>query len=306
MPRKLAPRLDTPALRSRLKLKSLQSEMLLRAHHSQAVAQLEGAGIKPGDIRRHAARLLTSGAVAASLLFSPLQNSSLAALPKSANVSPISPSDLRSSLQKRLLSFLPQTSSELSGSQEKQIETAIHEIYGIHAQAEIEGNRLNSLYGVMGAEQHLTRFPGDSVPNMAPGRGAWGYFANSQSKLTSEAAQQEKYYVAVQTLYLPDWSARLSNLRDWYKYRKVAVVNPRNGKLIVAVIADSGPASWTGKQFGGSPEVYDFLGLRDRHQAGPVILLLVDDPDNHVPLGPLEYNLEQSPLLLTSGPNSHV
>ncbi len=33
------------------------------------------------------------------------------------------------------------------------------------------------------------------------------------------------------------------------------VVNPENGKAIVADIADSGPSPWTGKHFGGSPAV---------------------------------------------------
>jgi hypothetical protein len=105
--------------------------------------------------------------------------------------------------------------------------------------------------------------------------------------------------VAVQTLYLSDWETRLPYLRDWYKFRKVLVVNPKNGKAVVADIADSGPAIWTGKQFGGSPEVMDYLESKDGRQRGPVVLFFVDDPGDKVPLGPLEYNLEQ-PQLLTA------
>ena len=111
---------------------------------------------------------------------------------------------------------------------------------------------------------------------------------------------KEKYYVAVQTLYLPDWETRLNYLRDWYKHRKVVVANPRTGRAIIAVVADSGPAYWTGKHFGGSPEVMNYLESKDGRQKGPVILFFVDDPEDKVPLGPLEYNLEQNPLLLAA------
>jgi hypothetical protein len=91
----------------------------------------------------------------------------------------------------------------------------------------------------------------------------------------------------VQTLYLADWTDRLSYLRDWYKYRKVMVINPKNGKAVVAVIADAGPAKFTGKSFGGSPEVMDHLESKDGKQKGPVVLFFVDDPDDKIPLGPI-------------------
>jgi hypothetical protein len=114
---------------------------------------------------------------------------------------------------------------------------------------------------------------------MAPGRGAWGYVP----------ADQEKYYVVVQTLYLPDWEKRLSYLRDWYKFRKMLVVNTVNGNAVVASIADAGPAAWTGKHFGGGPEVMESLG-GSRYKKGPVVMFFVDDPENKVPLGPVNYN----------------
>ena len=62
-----------------------------------------------------------------------------------------------------------------------------------------------------------------------------------------------------------------------------------NGNAVVADIADSGPAAWTGKQFGGSPEVMNYLG-GSRYKKGPVTVFFVDDPKNRVPLGPVEYN----------------
>ena len=66
------------------------------------------------------------------------------------------------------------------------------------------------------------------------------------------------------------------------------IVNTLNGKAVVTALADAGPAAWTGKSFGGSPEVMDYLG-GPRYKKGPVVIFFVDDPNNKVPLGPVEY-----------------
>jgi hypothetical protein len=267
---------------------------------------LESAGVRPGGLRAHAAKLLAAGAVATSLMFSPNQPvPALASLPEPSHHEPVSPDIQRRELKNQLLEILPKMVRPLLTNEEKQLSDVFHRLYGIHATAELEGNRLNTDYGYLGAEQHLPRYPGDTASNhnflpekgMTPGRGAWGYFADSKNDLTPDLVTKEKYYVAVQTLYLPDWETRLPYLRDWYMHRKVIVVNPRSGKAVVADVADSGPAIWTGKQFGGSPEVMDYLESRDGHQRGPVVLFFVDDPEDKVPLGPLEYNLEQPQLL---------
>jgi hypothetical protein len=196
-------------------------------------------------------------------------------------------------------SFLPERPRSLTRSEEKFLEHIISNTTGISAKAALESEHLNTTYGFIGAEQHLRRYPGDSLKEhgegqilksgMAPGRGAWGYFAQSQDQLTADLAEKEKWYAVVQTLYLPDWNKRAHYLKDWYKYRKVLIVNTQNGKSVVAAIADSGPATWTGKQFGGSPEVMEELG-GIKYKKGPVLVFFVDDPENKIPLGPVDYS----------------
>ena len=213
----------------------------------------------------------------------------------------LSPYELSQELKEKLSALLPLTVEKLSSDQENTLSELFRAIFGIDARAQLDGNRLNHSYGYIGAEQHLPRYPGDTIyqhdaiqqAGITPGRGAWGYFVPSKNQLTDDLVQKEKYYVAVQTMYLPDWNTRMPQLRDWYKYRKVLVVNPRSGKAIVAVVADAGPAKFTGKQFGGSPEVMDYLESKDGSQKGAVVLFFVNDPDNNVPLGPLEYNVER-------------
>jgi hypothetical protein len=206
----------------------------------------------------------------------------------------------------KLLQILPSEIKPLSEKQETAISHIFYQIFGINAVPKMGSTKLNNVYGLIGAEQHLPRYPGDTIDQhdeyqksgITPGLGGWGYFAYSKNKMNDDLYQKEKYYVAVQTLYLPDWKTRTKFLSNWYKHRKVVVANPKNGKTIIAVVADAGPAMWTGKHFGGSPEVMAYLELNVGKQKGPVVLYFVDDPDNQVPLGPLEENIATKNNLL--------
>jgi hypothetical protein len=186
--------------------------------------------------------------------------------------------------------------------QEKTIEQAITRATQIPTKATLEGEHLNTTYGYIGAEQHLARYPGDTIANhdmqaegMAPGLGGWRYFTEN-GVMTQEGIMREKYYVAIQIMYLHDWKTRQKALSSWYKWRKIIVVDTATGNAVVAVVGDAGPAAWTGKHFGGSPEVMDALGGK-RYKKGKVVMMFVDDPENKVPLGPVEYKNVQSSVV---------
>lgn len=262
------------------------------------------SGIDLGHIRQHSTKLLTAGTMMGAVLLMPPGDLtiSLPSLPEVVSRTFGAPQDVSSQetrvfLAEQLKKVIPKLVCPLSFEQERQIGFLVEKLTGIRARASLEGEHLNVCFGLIGAEQHLKRYPGDTLSQheqfqksgVAPGLGAWGYFAKSQAELTPADINREKYYVAVQTLYLPDWNRRVGYLRDWYKYRKVLVLNPQNGQSVVAVIADAGPAAWTGKHFGGSPEVMAHLELNKGMQKGPVLVFFVDDPENKVPLGPVEY-----------------
>lgn len=211
--------------------------------------------------------------------------------------------DQRAFLISDLSSVLPKEVEPLNAKQEGRVADILRRNFGLKVSSSLEGKRLNTTYGLIGAEQHLMRFPGDTMAThfdneedpikyyssgMAPGRGAWGYFANSQSEMTKEDVGREKYYIAVQTFLSEDFNTKFAEYRDFYKYRKMLVVNPQNGHAMVADIADAGPAPWTGKHLGGSPEVMKYLERVDGRQRGPVLYFFIDDPENKVPLGPIE------------------
>jgi hypothetical protein len=201
-----------------------------------------------------------------------------------------------------LKNVLPTDVRPLTADEEKNVSEVLTRDFNIPVSAELDGKRLNTTYGLIGQEQHLPRYPGDNIFNhfdnqndsnkywsygITPGLGAWGYFTDSSGALTQTDIDREKYYIAVQTFLAPGFDTNTKEYTDFFRYRKMLVVNPQNGKAIVADIADAGPSPWTGKQLGGSPEVMNYLERVDGAQRGPVLYFFIDDPNDTIPLGPV-------------------
>ncbi len=274
------------------------SRKKLHKRHPHVVTFFYNHGVNLEHFRQHAVRAAATTAMAGAMLFGQPLTQQVLSTPAN-QIATMSADQLRTMLTNQLKSLLPPDVRPLTRPEETAISQELQSIWGIDARGTLSNEHLNTAYGFIGAEQHLPRFPGDSVSEhdayqnsgITPGRGAWGHFAPSRDQLTQDLIQKEKWYVAVQTLYLPDWNTRTRELSQWYKYRKVLVVNPVNGKTVVADVADAGPANWTGKHFGGSPEVMAYLGLNVHMQKGAVLLFFVNDPNAEIPLGPVEYNV---------------
>lgn len=211
-------------------------------------------------------------------------------------------------LAAELIDKVPLEVRSLNNAEEKTISEVIIKNLGIKVVPEIDGKRLNKSYGLIGGEQHLYRYPGDNVfahaktaqdwamfgdAGIAPGLGAWGYFAPSKETFMSRDDDRERWYIAVQTFLSPGFSERVAEYRDFYKFRKMLVVNPKTGQAVVADIADAGPSEFTGKSLGGSPEVMHELGLATGPRKGAVLYFFIDDTGNNVPLGPVKINQEK-------------
>lgn len=295
---------DFEYLRNKLKLRNLEAKEAFKRKYPHATKFLKEKGVELSRLRAHSAKVIGAGALTGTLLFAP--PAGLSSLPapqeiidslKDLRINNNTPDLAQKLLVDTLNSSLPERTRPLERNEEKFLEQIFENVVGVKTKANLDGEHLNTTYGLIGAEQHLQRYPGDTIQNhapffkegIAPGRGAWGYFAPTKAQLTPLLSETERWYAVVQTLYLPDWNSRQPYLRDWYKYRKVLMVNTKNGNAVVAAIADSGPAAWTGKHFGGSPEVMEYLG-GPRYKKGPVTVFFVDDPENKVPLGPVEYN----------------
>ena len=206
-------------------------------------------------------------------------------------------------LAESLSDDVPTEVKPLQPIEEKNITDILSRNFGFKVTAEIDNIRLNRNYGLIGGEQHLYRYPGDNLyahadstldwanygmAGIAPGLGAWGYFAPSKESFSDVDKQRERYYLAIQTFLAPGFAENFGKFRDFFKFRKMLVVNPKTGQAVVAVVADAGPADWTGKHLGGSPEAMDALGLATGARKGPVLYFFIDDPKNEVPLGPIK------------------
>ena len=206
-------------------------------------------------------------------------------------------------LAQTLSEKLPSEVRPLDLVEEKDISEILSANFGFLVTPEIDNIRLNRNYGVIGGEQHLYRYPGDNLyahadstvdyakfgdAGIAPGLGAWGYFTPSKQDLQETDKLKERYYLAIQTFLAPGFAENVQKYRDFFRFRKMLVVNPKTGQAVVAIIGDAGPADWTGKHLGGSPEAMEALGLSTGSRKGPVLYFFIDDPKNAVPLGPVK------------------
>ena len=268
--------------------------------HLKAFKWLAERNLALPDIYGKATRLLTTGSLAGTLLLSgtiqPTQNLLSGQVELTSLRAQLTQDEFNKQLKGELMPLLPENIGKLNEQESTEVSDVLKKYLGFPVKFRYQNNELNYHYAWTGYEQHLYRYPGDSldqhdamkIAGIAPGLGAWGYFIDSKESLTQEEYMREKYYVAVQTLYLPEWQSEWQRIYDWYKYRKMVMINPDNGTACVVVVGDAGPAQWTGKQFGGSPEVMKTLDLHEGYHKGKVLLAFVDDPENKIPLGPVE------------------
>lgn len=244
----------------------------------------------------------TVGSMAGLVLLASPGASLSSSFPQLVKEEPFKDLDKTSSFLLELNRYIPEEVRPLSAKEEEKIGEVLSNGFGMKVRAELDGKRLNRSYGYIGQEQHLARFPGDTTDSqmensedarlyssygMAPGLGAWGYFAPSFSQMKAIDSKREKYYIAVQTFLSPGYMEHVKEMNDFFKYRKMLVVNPQNGKAIVAAIGDAGPSEWTGKSLGGSPEVMHYLERVDGAAKGAVLYFFIDDPNDKIALGPV-------------------
>lgn len=254
---------------------------------------------KHGDYLKHA----TFGGLSSLML---LTTPSASVLPEhiagSQDQSITAIEDKNRLLAAELGKVVPQEMRNLTIEEEKMITNILSRRMVLPIKAEIDGIKLNRSYGLIGGEQHLYRYPSDSLfrhaqsasdwamyagAGIAPGLGAYGYFAPSEAEFSQKDRLRERYYIAVQTFLAPHFSENVQAYYEFFRYRKMLVVNPKTGQAVVAVIGDAGPADWTGKHLGGSPEVMHYLGLASGARKGPVLYFFIDDPHDQIPLGPI-------------------
>ncbi|MDO8472094.1 MAG: hypothetical protein Q7S64_03050 [bacterium] len=145
-----------------------------------------------------------------------------------------------------------------------------------------------------GADKHYadSSTPTASRNGMAGGYGAFG------SEASPASIDQERYYITMRWNYC-EWYEDSGNLdsfgrtgtycrnlnstaKSWHRHKRVIVTNPSNGKQVVVSVEESGPAIWTGRVSGLSPEAMDAVGAVTNTE-----LYYYWAGDQNISLGPL-------------------
>lgn len=172
------------------------------------------------------------------------------------------------------------------------LEQQLSDILGCTVVSELEGKRLPFASGRIKALPHLKRFPTDTLSlhdavleaGLQQHRSRFGWFVNGP-ELTEAVIEQEQYSLTVPLFSLPNWSFEAAELEQFFRWRKVVIVNPFEALAVVGVIGDIGPERWLQYQCGAVPEVIRQLQAWSPKSQGRVVLFLVDDPSNEVQLG---------------------
>src|SRR2546430_298575 len=289
----------------------------VRSRHAPHIEFLRQKGVFLENLRDFSTNKVAAGTMAASLLLNPLSAAAnvsgqptthTATTQAAAAASPVLDTQIGSAedhgvlFVQSLKTSVPAGSSDLTPDQADAVSKTIQDHMGLSSSTALGGYSLNRSFGLIGAEQHLYRYPGDNIleqlhtpsefamyagSGIAPHVGAYGYFASSKAAMTPEAEQREKWYVVAQTFLSPQFRGSPNATAQFFKYSKFIVINPDSGQAVVGDLADAGPGEYTGKSFGGSPEVMNYLGYGGGPRKGRVIFMMIDDPNNQVPLGPI-------------------
>lgn len=192
----------------------------------------------------------------------------------------------------KLQQFVQLPAGHLQKEDELYLEQQLSEVFGFEVLAESENFRLPYTVGVMGARQHLRRFPEDKLADharvpeagMALRRSAFGWFTE-MGQVTPNMTAAEQYTVSFAAELLPNWATEANHLRDLLRFHKVLVINPLERLAVVAALGDTGPYQELQEQFGGSPELIRDGRIWSIPAQGKVMVFLIHDLENTVPLG---------------------
>ncbi len=193
----------------------------------------------------------------------------------------------------KLTEIMHTNATQVSPEELLYIEQQLSDLLGFSVTTELDGYRLQSNSGTIGAGQHLKRHPNDHLDQhsavkeagLSPYRSAYGWLS-SQSPVDELTELREQFWVGVPVSASTNTFQDIQGTIQWFKYRKVLVINPSSQSFVVACIADR-LVDTPSRQFLGSPELIRSLNCWNPGSFGKVLIFFVEDESNQIPLGPV-------------------
>jgi len=180
------------------------------------------------------------------------------------------------------------------------LEQQLTDMMGIEVISKLDGHVLPHNYGMIASGSHTKRYPADKLElhkniieaGLDDRRQDFGWLKIGSSQdlgdsNSSNDEEQEMYSLSVQLQNQSEWQKNRSEIKKWYKNRKVIVINPFDNKAVVAAITGTGPSLSSRRQFLGSPELIRETEAWSRNAQGKVIVLFVGESGRKLPLGPV-------------------
>ena len=200
-----------------------------------------------------------------------------------------------SSVTQKLRSYALGPPSQLAGNESLYLEQQLSDLLGFDVATVLDGRQLPHNAATMSALPHQQRSPEDTLEKhrhhqeagLQTGRSQFGWFVPNAADSHSNHSQPEEYSVTVQLQYLDEWQSQRQELKKWYRYRKIVVINPFERRATIAAITGVGPTERLQYQCAGSPEVIRETMVWSLASQGKVLLFYVDDPEDTLALGPV-------------------
>lgn len=201
-----------------------------------------------------------------------------------------------SSIMQKMQDFAQLPKGTLDSELELYLEQQLSEMLGFSVSTELEGQRLPTT-GTVYSLPFLKNSPTDTVHNHlevpeAPfiNRRSFFGWSNLYPQITHEP-DLLTYGLSIPLFSLPDWSTKAKELKKWYAYRKVVVINPYEYRAVVATITDTFFPPAAKYKYGANPALIRAGRIWSPRTLGKVLVFFVSDPAG-VPPGPISLEYE--------------
>ncbi|NCN82842.1 MAG: hypothetical protein GW947_02635 [Candidatus Pacebacteria bacterium] len=164
------------------------------------------------------------------------------------------------------------------------LEQQVSDLLGFEISSSLDGQRLTHSFGKMQALDEFTLQPTQfetvaSVRGAAikRGRPSLGWDKQFLDK------NEKQYLLANHLVLLEDWHQKYAHYKNWYKWRKLLLINPFNRIAVVVELASYTLPNPMQFQFGGSPDLIRASQAWSPEAQGLVCVFFIPDAVNSKP-----------------------